>query len=169
MNPDSRIIEHGCTGCTGLSGREAAARETDSGDDHVGICGCPGLQGLRLQKKSCASCTSMSINPLFMLDFGPVSNHQAQAFVSAIGGLNLRVPATAKRRISRSVPERNACPKRSRVVNGNSYSSNIYRRPVTSITVLFMSVLSKYCYDFALSNHPLQFTVIPHIMWEWMQ
>ena len=32
-------------------------------------------------RKSRISCPSMSINPLLMLDFEPVSNHQVQAFV----------------------------------------------------------------------------------------
>ena len=59
VNSEFRIIEHGCTGCTGLTEREAAAREADSLNDRVRICGCPGLQASGLQKKSCASCASM--------------------------------------------------------------------------------------------------------------
>ena len=54
------------------------------------------------------------------------------------------------------------CP--SRVGNSQSYSSNVYRRPVKFITVLFISVLYLYFSGFALSHHPLQSTTIPHIM-----
>ena len=50
VDSEYRIIEHGCTGCTGLTEREAAAREADSLNDRVRICGCPGLQASSLQK-----------------------------------------------------------------------------------------------------------------------
>ena len=56
-----KIYEHRCTGCTGLTGRKLPAREADSGNDRVWICGCSGLQASRFLKKSCASCASMLI------------------------------------------------------------------------------------------------------------
>ena len=52
--------------------------------------------------------------------------------------------------------------------NGTSNSSIVYRRPVESITVLFMSVLSKLCRGLTCYQHPLQSTAIPHIMGGWM-
>ena len=52
--------------------------------------------------------------------------------------------------------------------NGHTNSSDVYRRPVESITVLFMSVLSKLCCGWTCYQHPLQSTTIPHIMGGWM-
>ena len=68
----------------------------DAQDNHYGrmlherltpamiACGFAEVQDCKVavsRKKSCASCPSMSIKPLPMLDFEPVSNHQAQEFV----------------------------------------------------------------------------------------
>ena len=52
--------------------------------------------------------------------------------------------------------------------NGTSNSSKVYRRPVGSITVLFMSVLYKFCCGLTCYEHPLQSTTIPHIIGGWM-
>ena len=60
----SIFYEHGCTGYTGLTGREVPAPEAGWGDGPVRGCGCPGLRASRFLKKSCASCSSMSINLL---------------------------------------------------------------------------------------------------------
>ena len=52
--------------------------------------------------------------------------------------------------------------------NGHTKSSDVYLRPVESITVLFISVLSKFCCGLTCYEHPLQSTAIPHIMGGWM-
>ena len=52
--------------------------------------------------------------------------------------------------------------------NGTSNSSDVYRRPVESITMLFMSGLYKFCCGLTCYEHPLQSTTIPHIMGGWM-
>ena len=51
---------------------------------------------------------------------------------------------------------------------GISNSSDVYGRPVESITVLFMSVLYKFFCGLTGYEHPLQSTTIPHIMVGWM-
>ena len=52
--------------------------------------------------------------------------------------------------------------------NGTSKSSDVYRRPVESITVLFIIGLSKSRDGWTCHEHPLQSTAIPHIMGGWI-
>ena len=55
-----------------------------------------------------------------------------------------------------------------RLRNGNSNSSDVYRRPVESITVFFISPLYEFRCGWICYEHPLQSTAIPHIMGGWM-
>ena len=94
------FIEHGCTGLTGLTAREAVPQEADPRVDRVGVGGDPrarervwefrvGTEAMvelktveTLAQLSCASCASMSIGRLTMLDFERIFRHPAQGVVS---------------------------------------------------------------------------------------